>query len=183
MNKKIVVFAANKCSKEKEKHYYSLAYQMGKLLAKEGFTVVTGGGPGLMDQVSKGAYEAGGKTIGYCLDMPGRKNSRYLTEKHLYQQLNKRQETLIHSADGIISLPGGVGTLYEVFAVLSLKRKGEMDKKIPLILVDSIYQNLEKLLDGLVIDGLMDKEVKSYYKLVESAEEAVDKLKIFFQAR
>lgn len=183
MNKKIVVFAANKCGKAKEKYYYSLAYQTGKLLAKAGFIVVTGGGPGLMDQVSKGAYEAGGKTVGICLDMPGRKNSRYLTEKHLFQKLNIRQEELINSADGIISLPGGVGTLYEVFAVLSLKRKGEMDRKIPLILVDSIYQNLEKLLIILEQEGLMDREVRSYYSLVNSAEEAVDKLKIIVRAR
>lgn len=181
MNKKIVVFAANKCSKEKEEYYYSLAYQTGKLLANEGFIVVTGGGPGLMNQVSKGAYEAGGKTVGICLDMPGRKNSRYLTEKHLFQKLNIRQEELINSAEGIISLPGGIGTLYEIFAVLSLKRKGEMDRKIPLVLVDSIYKNLDKLLAVLQREGLMDREVRSYFSLVNSAEEAVKRMKEVFK--
>lgn len=175
--KKIVVFAGNECVKEREKYYHCLAYKTGKLLAENNFVTVTGGGPGLMNEVMRGAYENGGTTIGIRLSIPGRKHSRFVTEFILFADLNKRQAELLAMADGFISLPGGVGTLYEIFAVLALKRKGELDKNKPMILVDGYYEGFEPLMDTMFKEGFAEKDVRSFYERVSWPEEAVKRLK------
>lgn len=179
MKKKIVVFAGNECIAEKEKYYYSLAYNTGKLLAENNFIVVTGGGPGLMNEVMKGAIDAGGETIGIRLNIPGRKHSKFVTKALLFDNLNKRQAELMKIADGFISLPGGVGTFYEIFALLALKRKGELDKGKPMILVDRYFENFELLMSKLYKEGFAENEIKSFYTRVASCEEAVKILKKF----
>lgn len=181
MKKKIVVFAGNECVKEKEEYYYSSAYETGKLLSQAGFIVVTGGGPGLMNQVMKGAYENGGKTIGICLVNPQILHSAYVSQKLMYKNLNKRQEKLLSIADGFISLPGGVGTFYEIFAVLALKRKGELDKHKPMLLVDRYYDEFEVLMDKMHKEGLAEKEIKTFYSRVDSPEEGMRELKSLFK--
>lgn len=177
MKKKIVVFAGNECVKDKEKYYYSLAYKTGKLLAKNNFITVTGGGPGLMNEVMRGAYENGGETIGVRLNVPCRKHSEFVTEFILYTDLVTRQTELLKMADGFVSLPGGVGTFYEIFAVLALKRKQEIDKNKPLILVDGYYEEFELLMGEMYKEGFAEKEIKSFYKIVKMPEEAIAELK------
>ncbi len=177
MQKKIVVFAGNECSVEKEKYYYPLAYKTGKLLAKSGFTVVTGGGEGLMNEVMRGAFEAGGKTIGIRLNIAGRKHSEFVTKTLLFSDLNARQEEILRIGDGYLTLPGGVGTLYEMFAVLALKRKGELSERKPLIIIDGYYKEFEILMNKMYAEGFAEKKINSFYKMVDSPEEAVEKLK------
>ncbi len=176
-NKKIVVFAANECVKEKEKYYYSLAYETGKLLAENNFITVTGGGPGLMDQAMKGTFENGGKTIGICLANPKIMHSVYVTEKLMYKELNKRQEKLLGLADGFLVLPGGVGTFYEIFAVLALKRKGELDKNKPMIFIDGYYNDFEVLMGKMYKEGFAQREIKSFYSIVNSSGQGIKLLK------
>lgn len=177
MTKKIVVFAGNGCRKDKENYYFSLAYKTGKLLAQAGFVVITGGGPGLMNEVSKGADEAGGKTIGICLKRQGQKRSKYLSEKHIYTQLRPRQEKLLSLGDGFIALPGGIGTLYEIVEIMGLKRKGEITLNKPLILVSSYFHPLINELKRMYMEGFVEKELESFYFQASTAEEAVKVLK------
>jgi len=177
MKKKIVVFAGNECAKDKEKYYHSLAYKTGKLLAENNFITVTGGGPGLMNEVLRGAFENGGETIGVRLNVPGREHSRFVTEFILFDDLVARQAKLLEMADGFISLPGGVGTFYEIFAVIALKRKMELDHKKPLILVDGYYKEFELLMERMYQEGFAEKEIKSFYKRIGSPEEAVELLR------
>lgn len=173
MKKKIVVFAGNECTAEKEEYYYSVAFKTGKLLAENNFITVTGGGPGLMDQVMKGAFENGGETFAVRLNIVGRKHSEYVTNFILFDDLNKRQDELLKMADGIISLPGGVGTLYEIFAVLALKRKGEYDKKKPLILLDGYFVEFERFMGNMFKEGFAEKEINSFYSCVQTPDEAI----------
>lgn len=175
--KNIVVFAGNECSKDRESYYYSLAYKTGKLLAENGFTVVSGGGPGLMDEVMHGAFKSGGKTIAVCLEIVGRKFTEFASEKSVYKMLNERQNKLISLGDAFLSLPGGVGTFYEISAILALKRKGEIDKGKPLILIDGYFQNLKPVFANMVSEGFIDGSFNSYYDLVNSPEVAVNLLK------
>lgn len=177
MKKKIVVFAGNECVKEKEKYYYSLAFETGKLLAENNFITVTGGGPGLMNEVMRGAFENKGETIGVRLNVPGRKHSQFVTEFVFFTDLNKRQEELLKMADGFISLPGGVGTFYEIFAVLALKRKQELGEDKPLILVDGYYDEFGIIMDKMYKEGFAEGKIKSFYKRVASPEEAIKELK------
>jgi hypothetical protein len=173
---KIVVFAGNYCRKDKEDFYFSLAYQTGKLLARNGFTTVTGGGPGLMDKVSEGAYKAGGETIGICLDIKDRKNSEFLTVKEFYTDLLKRQIRLFNLADGFIALPGGVGTLFEISQLLAQKRKKEIPFNIPLILVSDFFQRFEDLINMYIEEGFVLNDLKNLYECAKTPVSAVHHL-------
>ena len=175
--KNVVVFAANECSKEKEAYYYSQARETGRLLAKNGFTTVTGGGPGLMDEVMHGAFAAGGKTIAICLDFPGRKQTEYATEKLVYKDLTARQTKLISLGDAFLSLPGGLGTFYEISAVLAHKRKLEIDPGIPFILIDGYFREYQSLVDKMVKEGFTDAKVYEFFKHAQSPQDAIRFLK------
>lgn len=177
MQKRIVVFAGNECREDRENYYFSLAYKTGKLLAKANFVVVTGGGPGLMNQTTKGAFETGGKTIGVCLKISGRKQSEYLTEKCEYHSLDPRREKLLSLGHGFIALPGGIGTFNEICQVLVLKRKMEISRNCPLILIDSYFQEFRLLIDKLKDEGFIRSDFDSLFSMVDTPGEAVEKLK------
>lgn len=175
--KKIVVFAGNECRKDLEEYYHALAYKTGELLSQAGFVVVTGGGQGLMNEVCRGAIETGGETIGICLELKTRQNSSFLTTRESYHHLRPRQDRLISLADAFIALPGGIGTLYEIFAVLALKRKFELERKIPLIIIDDYFHELKILFDKIIELGFANTDIKSLYKIVKTPQQGVDKLK------
>jgi len=181
MKKKIVVFAGSECSPKREKYYYSLAYKTGKLLAEAGFTVVTGGGPGLMNEVSHGATDGGGKTVGVCLDIAGRTQSKYLSEKFMFTHLGPRQDKLLELGDGFLALPGGIGTLHEVVAVLALKRKNEIPPNKPLIIIDGYYQEFRELLEKMQQEGFITENLYSLFTMVKTPEEAIEKLKRIYE--
>lgn len=174
--KRIVVFAANECWKDKEKYYYSLAFRTGKLLAEAGFVVVTGGGPGLMNEVLRGAYESHGKTVGICINIRDRFHSEFITTKEVFDELIPRQERLLSLADGFIALPGGVGTVYEIMEVIALKRKKEISTTKPLLLVDGYYHKFQYMIESMVDEGFANQLVYSYYSLLSTPEQAVQKL-------
>ena len=174
--KRVVVFAGNDTALERVEYYFPLAYKTGKLLAEAGFTVVTGGGPGLMNQVTKGAYEASGHTIGVCLELPGRKNSEYIREKFSFTTLLSRQAKLISLANGFLALPGGVGTFYEIFEVLARKRKQEISNEKKLILIDGYFNEFKALMGKMKTEGFVATVIDSMYSQVETPEEAVEML-------
>lgn len=180
MHKKVVVFAGNECSKEKEKYYYPLAYETGKQLAESGFVTVTGGGPGLMNQVCKGAFEATGEVVGICLNLSGRKQSEYLTRKESFDHLRPRQERLISLGDAFIAIPGGVGTCFEIFEILSLKRKKDIELTKPLILVDAYFRELNDLLQKMEKEEFVQLDVNTFYELVDTPTQAVSILKRYY---
>ncbi len=173
IKKKVAVFGGNECVKEKEAYYFGMAYTMGALLAKSGFTVVTGMGPGLMDQALKGAMEAGGETFGVGVDVPGRAHSKYVTDSVMMGDLNSRQEKLLEVSDAYIALPGGVGTLYEISNILVFKNIKRMPEDKPLILVDGYYRAFSAFIEEMITEGFFRKEGGSFYKLVGTPEEAL----------
>lgn len=179
--KKVAVFAASECKEDRQDYYYNLAFQTGTLLAKKGFVVVTGGGPGLMDQVMRGAYEAGGETIGICLQVEGRANSKYFTRQEMYDKLNPRQQRLIDVSDAYIALPGGIGTLYEIVAVLAQKRKKDIPAAKPFIIVDGYYRQFQEFLQKMIEEGFIPANINSYYEIAPTAGIAVEKLHNYFK--
>jgi len=133
-----------------------------------------------MNEVCRGAFENGGETIGICLDMPGRIHSKFLTRSSHYTNLVKRQQELIRLGNGFISLPGGIGTIFEVAAVLSLKRKGEIPKNSPLIIVDSYFNIFINWMQKMKEEGFVNGEFLNLYTKAENPRETIDKLKKSF---
>ena len=174
--KRVSVFAGNRCAPNKEKYYFDLAYQTGKLLAQKGLIVVSGAGPGLMDQVLKGAFEAGGRTFGVALNVAGRHQSQYVSEMTLHDTLGPRQDEIIKLGDAYIALPGGIGTIYEVNNILALKRVGEISKEKPLILLGEYFNMLGPVFKTMINEGFADESITGLFKIVSNPEEAADLL-------
>jgi len=100
---------------------YRQAEELGRALARAGHTVITGGGPGQMEAVSKGAFEAGGRTIGVCIELPHEeKPNPYLTHVVSFRYFFVRKVMFVKYTKAFIILPGGFGTLDELFEALTL---------------------------------------------------------------
>jgi uncharacterized protein (TIGR00730 family) len=106
---------------------YELARLIGRLFAESGFAVVTGGGPGVMGAANRGAQEAGGLSVGFGIELPHEQSANpyldiSLTFKHFYA----RKTMLVKAAEGFVMMPGGFGTLDEMFEALTLIQTGKV---------------------------------------------------------
>jgi uncharacterized protein (TIGR00730 family) len=106
---------------------YELARLIGRLFAESGFAVVTGGGPGVMEAANRGAQEAGGLSVGFGIELPHEQSANpyldiSLTFKHFYA----RKTMLVKAAEGFVMMPGGFGTLDEMFEALTLIQTGKV---------------------------------------------------------
>ncbi len=113
---------------------YEEAEALGRALAEAGHPVITGGGPGAMEAVNKGAYEAGGQSIGVCIELPREeKPNAYLTQTISFRYFFVRKVMFVKYAKAVVILPGGFGTLDELFESLTLVQTHKMPR-IPVIL-------------------------------------------------
>jgi uncharacterized protein (TIGR00730 family) len=120
----------------KEDHrYYGLARQVGRELARAGFTVMTGGGPGIMEAANRGAKEMGGRSIGCNIELPAEQRpNRYLDRWITFRHFFVRKVMLVKYSYAFIALPGGFGTLDEIFETVTLVQTGKI-KEFPIVLV------------------------------------------------
>jgi uncharacterized protein (TIGR00730 family) len=126
---------------------YTLAYEMGKMLAQTGFTIANGGYGGTMLAAAKGASEVGGKTIGVtCSAFKQSTANEYISREIATDSLDERLETLIKLGQGYVVLPGGTGTLLELAKVWELKNKGFLETGKPIILVGRFWKLLVDLI-------------------------------------
>ena len=152
---------------------YQQAVEVGRLLAASGLAVATGGYMGVMEAVSKGAHEAGGRVIGVTADQveaarPGRPNS-FLTEEIRYPTLIERLSHLVTHNNGMIALTGGIGTLAEVAVAWELRQKGG-EKRKPVVLLGPVWKQLLAL---LAQDPFVTAEELRLIELANSPAEAV----------
>lgn len=176
MNKNtVVIFAGNQCNKNKRNKYFSLAYELGKNLALNGYIVANGAGQGLMNESLKGAFDAGGKTIGIGLSIENKESNPYAKRYQAYKDLKKRQSKLISLADYFIALPGGFGTAYEIFEIIALKRTGAINPKKPLILLGDFYNDYKNIFKKISTEGFLNKnESKDLFVFAKTVEQAIN---------
>ncbi|MDR3125500.1 MAG: TIGR00730 family Rossman fold protein [Candidatus Nomurabacteria bacterium] len=107
---------------------YDQARLLGRLLAKSGHTVISGGGPGIMEAVNRGAYEIGGHSVGLKITLPGMDEppNPYVTEEVTFEYFFARKAMLINAARAFVFFPGGYGTLDEFTEVLVLQQEHKM---------------------------------------------------------
>ena len=124
--------------KEKDA-YYKKARQLGAMLAENGHTVITGGGPGIMEAANRGAFETGGASVGLNIVLPHEQNiNPYVTKTLEFRYFFARKVMLCMSAKMFVYFPGGFGTLDELTEVLTLVQTGKMPK-VPIVLFGRKY--------------------------------------------
>jgi uncharacterized protein (TIGR00730 family) len=119
--------------------YYELARSMGKKLAENGFTVMTGGGPGIMEAANRGAKEGGGKSLGCNIKLPfEQKINPYVDQKVEFEFFFTRKVILRKNSVAYVLMPGGFGTLDEIFEVLTLIQTGKLPPR-PVVCMGTEY--------------------------------------------
>ena len=153
---------------------YDLAYRTGQALAQNGFTTVTGGYGGVMEAASRGAHEAGGRTVGVVSDIfSGRDPNPYLSETLTSRDLYERTRLLIDRSDGYVVLAGRTGTLAELTWVWALARAGCLSDR-PLVALGEPWPDL---LDLLERRDMLDSVAREMTERADDENEAVAILK------
>ena len=156
--------------------YYELARQCGGELARAGFTVMTGGGPGAMEAANRGAKEAGGRSIGCNIELPvEQKPNPYLDKWITFRHFFVRKVMLVKYSYAFIALPGGFGTLDEIFETATLIQTAKI-YEFPLVLIGRDFWRplLEFLSNGLVAARTIDPADVDRLLVTDSARHAVD---------
>ena len=159
----------------KEDHpYYQLARNVGSRLVKLGFTVMTGGGPGIMEAANRGAKEAGGMSVGCNITLPvEQKPNPYLDKWVTFNHFFVRKVILVKYSYAFVVMPGGVGTLDELFEVITLiQTKKIMD--FPVVLISKEYfQDAMDFFKRMVVEGTIAAPDLDLLLLTDSLDEAM----------
>ena len=155
--------------------YHEAATRLGRHLAGHGLTIVYGGGAlGSMGRLAEGALAAGGRVIGV---LPRFMNElewghKGLTELHLVDDLHQRKRAMLDMADAVVALPGGSGTLDELFEAISLKRLGVFLGPILLINVNGYFEPCLQLLAQCITERFMDERHRAMWSVATEPEAA-----------
>ncbi len=157
--------------------YYDLARAVGGAVADLGFTVMTGGGPGLMEAANRGAKQAGGRSIGCNIELPHEQQpnaylDRWITVRYFFV----RKVLLVKYSYGFVVLPGGIGTLDEMFEALTLIQTGKIEH-FPVVLMGSDYWHpVATLLEQMAQEGTISPRDRELVLITDSVEAMRDHL-------
>ncbi len=167
----------------KEGHpWYEKARELGRAIAATGFTTMTGGGPGLMEGANRGAWEAGGQSVGCNIVLPHEQEPN----PYLHKWVNIRyffvRKVLLHKYSyAFIVLPGGWGTMDELFETLTLSQTGIVPDFPVVLMGKEYYQPLWDFLQEMVQHGTISPEDLNLIKFTDSVEEAMAHIQSFVQ--
>jgi uncharacterized protein (TIGR00730 family) len=178
LRREVTIFGSSELKESSP--WYKEARRFGALLAQNGFTVITGGGPGIMEAANRGAGEGGGESIGLDIELPTKqRRNKYIKRGIGFHYFFTRKVMLSASAQAYIFFPGGYGTLDEFFEMLMLVQTKKMEP-VPIVCVGIDFWSP---LDGWVRSkmaqeyGMVKPEDLDIYKVVNTAEEAFDLIK------
>lgn len=163
-----------------EKAYSETARQFGSLLAQEGWRLVYGAGDvGLMGEVARAAQQAGGETFGVIpVHLVKREVGKTdLTHFVITETMHERKKVMIMNADAVVVLPGGPGSLDELFEALTWRQLGLHDKPIVIVNVNGYWDALKTLLHQVIGQGFADRSLGDFVIWAEDAETAMTALR------
>ena len=164
---------------------YEAARRLGGLLAEAGFAVITGGGPGLMEAANRGAFEAGGLSIGCNIELPFEQAGNPYTNLAVnFRYFFVRKTMFVKYSNGFVIFPGGFGTLDELFEALTLVQTRKISR-FPIILYGRSYWRglLDWIEETQLAEGAISPEDLNLLILTDSVEEARDILVDCYQTR
>jgi uncharacterized protein (TIGR00730 family) len=154
---------------------YQLAYDMGFALARAGYTVITGGGPGDMEAANKGARDAGGESVGVCIELPNEKPNPYVTRSLSFRYFFVRKVMFVKYSQAFVILPGGFGTLDELFEAVTLVQTRKV-KPFPVVLAgnDGYWDGLVQWVRGPVVSrGMVSPHEAEILRRADTPEQVL----------
>ena len=168
-----------------ESSYYALTEQTARLLSDSGFSVISGGGPGIMEAANKGAFFGKSPSVGLNIQLPHeQQNNPYQDISQTFRHFFARKYMFVRFASAYVVMPGGFGTLDELMEALTLIQTGKA-RKIPLILVCSEFWGpmIDWFKDRLVGEGMVDAEDINLIQLIDEPEKVVEAIFKHYEAR
>jgi uncharacterized protein (TIGR00730 family) len=154
---------------------YATAREIGRLLAKEGYAIITGGGPGVMEAANRGCQEGGGMSVGCNIELPHEQDvNPYVDLGVEFRYFFARKTMFVKYADGFVILPGGFGTMDELFESLTLIQTGKI-RHFPIILVGTEFYGglIGWIRERLLADGMILEEDLDLLALTDDPAEVV----------
>lgn len=179
----VSIFGSARTAPEHE--YYIKAENISRLLSDAGFSVVSGGGPGIMEAANKGAFEGKSTSIGLNIELPREQKANPYQDISLnFRHFFSRKVMFVKYATAYIVLPGGFGTLDEMAEILTLIQTGK-SRKIPIILVESAFWSglLEWFNNTMVAHGTISKSDLELIQLIDEPEQVVNAIFDYYRSR
>jgi len=179
----VSIFGSARCP-ESDK-YFRLAEEIAYLLTKNGFGVITGGGPGIMEAANKGAHFAGGKSVGLNIQLPfEQRPNPFIDRTKLinFDFFYVRKTMFMRYSMGFIALPGGFGTMDELTEAITLMQTHKL-VNFPIVLVSKSYWKgfIDWITASVLAEGMISENDMKLFKVVDTAEEAVKHITEFYE--
>jgi uncharacterized protein (TIGR00730 family) len=165
--------------------YYRLAEEVSRLLSDAGFAVISGGGPGVMEASNRGAFAGRGPAIGLNIELPREQHANEFQDISLrFKHFFARKVMFVKFATAYIVLPGGYGTLDELFEALTLVQTGKT-RRMPIILMHApFWQGLRDwIADRLVGEGMIDPGDADLLQVIDQPQAVVDAIFAYYEKR
>jgi len=158
--------------------YYEITVEIARLLADKGYGVISGGGPGIMEAANKGAHDTGGKSVGLNIELPFEQfHNKYIDRDKLleFNYFFVRKVMFTKYSQGYIVMPGGFGTMDELFEAITLIQTGKI-ARFPIVLVGTEYWKglFDWIANSMLGNAYISEEDLKLYRFVDTAEEAAD---------
>ncbi|KNC20091.1 DNA-binding protein [Arthrobacter sp. RIT-PI-e] len=160
----------------RDSRYYTMGEELGRRLVDSGYAVITGGGPGAMEAANKGACEAGGTSVGLGIELPFEQGMNEWVDLGInFRYFFARKTMFVKYASGFVVLPGGFGTLDELFEAMTLVQTGKVTS-FPIVLIGVDYwRPLLAWIEGtLLAEGTVSAHDLDLLQLVDTVEEALE---------
>ncbi|PIP20561.1 MAG: TIGR00730 family Rossman fold protein [Candidatus Omnitrophica bacterium CG23_combo_of_CG06-09_8_20_14_all_40_11] len=183
VGKAVSIFGSSRIKSNNK--YYKLAEEIAYLLAKEGYAIITGSGPGVMEAANRGAKRAGGHSVGLNIQIPSeQKPNKYVDTLLDFHYFFVRKVMFVKYARAFVIMPGGYGTLDEFYEAINLIQTQRISK-FPVVLFGSEYWKgmLYWLGDTVLKNGNISKEDLNIFTVVDNPKEAVRAIKKFYAVR
>jgi uncharacterized protein (TIGR00730 family) len=165
--------------------YYAVAEDIGKRLSEAGFSVISGGGPGIMEAVNKGAYAGPSPSVGLNIVLPHEQGGNdYQDISHTFRHFFARKVMFVKHSCAFVMMPGGFGTMDELMEVLTLVQTGKV-RRLPIILVNSAFWSglLDWIRGQLVADGMIGVADPGLLQVIDDPQQVVDAIFDHYHSR
>jgi len=174
----ITVFGSARFGENHE--YYKQARELGKKISANGLTIITGGGPGIMEAANRGAYENGGRSVGCNIVLPSeQKHNPYMHKWVTIKYFFVRKVLLVKYSYGFVVMPGGVGTMDEFFETLTLIQTATI-KNFPIVMIGKhYYKDIWEMLQKMVTAKTISESDLDLVKFTDDVDEAVNHIMFY----